>query len=203
MIAKNSDGGICLTMEAEPEEVSCDVSRMGEIAVYREEQGWQWLWQKTAEVLHLQWDKSGNRVRLFEEKDEEWQGGEFAQVDTDYGSYLFSVTSVKLVPAKDDESEKLYQITWEYENIDFGQNGATHLSIADSALHIVDSDGYVVEHRDEVYEEEASNRDGAVVKAGEKCKAYSVFNVNNEECEYLTVSLDGRDGTTFKVYVED
>ena len=124
------------------------------------------------------------------------------RIDTDYGSYVFSVTGVKMVPAGDDSDKKLYQITWEYENIDFGADGSTVLSIPESALRIMDSDGYLVGHRSTFQDGEASNITDVNLKPGEKCKAYCVFDINNEECEYLTVSLDGRDGTTFKVYVE-
>ena len=132
---------------------------------------------------------------------EEQKKVEYTKIDTDYGSYLFAVTGVKMIPSGD--GEKVYQISWECENIDFGANHDSCLELPVDALVIMDSDGYKVAERSSFQEGETLNREGVPLYAGEKYKAYSVFSINNEECEYLTVGIDTRmEDSMQKVYVE-
>lgn len=126
---------------------------------------------------------------------------EYTKIDTDYGSYLFAVTGVKMIPSGD--GEKVYQISWECENIDFGAKNNSSLELPADALVITDSDGYKVAERSSFQDGETLNREGVVLYSGEKCKAYSVFSINNEACEYLTVGIDTRmEDSMQKVYVE-
>ena len=126
---------------------------------------------------------------------------EYTKIDTDYGSYLFAVTGVKMIPSGD--GEKVYQISWECENIDFGANHNSCLELPADALVVTDSDGYKVAERSSFQDGETLNREGVVLYSGEKCKAYSVFSINNEACEYLTIGIDTRmDDSMQKVYVE-
>lgn len=126
---------------------------------------------------------------------------EYTKIDTDYGSYLFAVTGVKMIPSGD--GEKVYQISWECENIDFGANHDSCLELPVDALVIMDSDGYKVAERSSFQEGETLNREGIPLYSGEKYKAYSVFSINNEACEYLTVGIDTRmEDSMQKVYVE-
>ncbi|MBQ6995648.1 MAG: hypothetical protein IJN64_14350 [Lachnospiraceae bacterium] len=126
---------------------------------------------------------------------------EYTKIDTDYGSYLFAVTGVKMIPSGD--GEKVYQISWECENIDFGAKNNSSLELPADALVITDSDGYKVAERSSFQDGETLNREGVVLYSGEKCKAYSVFSINNEACEYLTIGIDTRmDDSMQKVYVE-
>ena len=132
---------------------------------------------------------------------EEQKKVEYTKIDTDYGSYLFAVTGVKMIPSGD--GEKVYQISWECENIDFGANHNSSLELPADALVITDSDGYKVAERSSFQDGETLNREGVVLYSGEKCKAYSVFSINNEACEYLTIGIDTRmDDSMQKVYVE-
>ena len=132
---------------------------------------------------------------------EEQKKVEYTKIDTDYGSYLFAVTGVKMIPSGD--GEKVYQISWECENIDFGANHDSCLELPVDALVIMDSDGYKVAERSSFQEGEILNREGIPLYAGEKYKAYSVFSINNEACEYLTIGIDTRmDDSMQKVYVE-
>lgn len=132
---------------------------------------------------------------------EEQKKVEYTKIDTDYGSYLFAVTGVKMIPSGD--GEKVYQISWECENIDFGANHDSCLELPVDALVITDSDGYKVAERSSFQEGETLNREGVPLYAGEKYKAYSVFSINNEACEYLTVGIDTRmEDSMQKVYVE-
>ena len=132
---------------------------------------------------------------------EEQKKVEYTKIDTDYGSYLFAVTGVKMIPSGD--GEKVYQISWECENIDFGANHNSSLELPADALVITDSDGYKVVERSSFQDGETLNREGVPLYAGEKYKAYSVFSINNEECEYLTVGIDTRmEDSMQKVYVE-
>ena len=132
---------------------------------------------------------------------EEQKKVEYTKIDTDYGSYLFAVTGVKMIPSGD--GEKVYQISWECENIDFGANHNSSLELPADALVITDSDGYKVAERSSFQDGETLNREGVVLYSGEKYKAYSVFSINNEECEYLTVGIDTRmEDSMQKVYVE-
>ena len=126
---------------------------------------------------------------------------EYTKIDTDYGSYLFAVTGVKMIPSGD--GEKVYQISWECENIDFGANHNSCLELPADALVVTDSDGYKVAERSSFQDGETLTREGVVLYSGEKCKAYSVFSINNEACEYLTIGIDTRmDDSMQKVYVE-
>ena len=132
---------------------------------------------------------------------EEQKKVEYTKIDTDYGSYLFAVTGVKMIPSGD--GEKVYQISWECENIDFGANHDSCLELPVDALVIMDSDGYKVAERSSFQEGETLNREGIPLYSGEKYKAYSVFSINNEACEYLTIGIDTRmDDSMQKVYVE-
>ncbi|MEE1256866.1 MAG: hypothetical protein UHN47_10180 [Lachnospiraceae bacterium] len=132
---------------------------------------------------------------------EEQKKVEYTKIDTDYGSYLFAVTGVKMIPSGD--GEKVYQISWECENIDFGANHDSCLELPVDALVIMDSDGYKVAERSSFQEGETLNREGIPLYSGEKYKAYSVFSINNEACEYLTVGIDTRmEDSMQKVYVE-
>ena len=132
---------------------------------------------------------------------EEQKKVEYTKIDTDYGSYLFAVTGVKMIPSGD--GEKVYQISWECENIDFGAKNNSSLELPADALVITDSDGYKVAERSSFQDGETLNREGVPLYAGEKYKAYSVFSINNEECEYLTVGIDTRmEDSMQKVYVE-
>ena len=132
---------------------------------------------------------------------EEQKKVEYTKIDTDYGSYLFAVTGVKMIPSGD--GEKVYQISWECENIDFGVNHDSCLELPVDALVIMDSDGYKVAERSSFQEGETLNREGIPLYSGEKYKAYSVFSINNEACEYLTVGIDTRmEDSMQKVYVE-
>lgn len=125
----------------------------------------------------------------------------YARIDSEYGSYLFAVTSVKIISSVDDE--KVYQISWEYENIDFGVNNNSYVELPAEALVVTDSDGYKVTERRTFQEGETLNREGIKLYAGEKAKAYSVYNINNESCEYLTIGIDVRmDESKQKVYIE-
>ena len=106
-----------------------------------------------------------------------------------------------MIPSGD--GEKVYQISWECENIDFGANHDSCLELPVDALVIMDSDGYKVAERSSFQEGETLNREGIPLYAGEKYKAYSVFSINNEACEYLTVGIDTRmEDSMQKVYVE-
>lgn len=147
-------------------------------------------------------DSSDEEVTSDEEgtKDEQ-KKVEYTKIDTDYGSYLFAVTGVKMIPSGD--GEKVYQISWECENIDFGANHDSCLELPVDALVITDSDGYKVAERSSFQEGETLNREGVPLYAGEKYKAYSVFSINNEACEYLTIGIETRmDDSMQKVYVE-
>lgn len=126
---------------------------------------------------------------------------EYKKIDTDYGSYLFAVTGVKIILSRDGEN--VYQISWECENIDFGANHNSCLELPADALVVTDSDGYKVAERSSFQEGEALNSEGIPLYSGEKCKAYSVFSINNEACEYLTIGIETRmDDSMQKVYVE-
>lgn len=138
----------------------------------------------------------------FVEEEKILKKGESAYVETEYGSYIFRVTNVTVIQPDKYHDTSLYQIFWEYENIDFGKNEDVYLQISDWDLHVVDSDGYIVSNRDIFYEGDASNREGIHLNPNEKCKAYSVFNINNEECTYLDISILEREGTTFRIYIE-
>lgn len=134
-------------------------------------------------------------------RNDEQKKVEYTRIDTDYGSYLFAVTGVRIIPSTN--GEKVYQISWECENIDFGAKNNSYVSLPADALVITDSDGYKVGERSTFQEGETLNREGISLYSGEKCKAYSVYSINNEACEYLTIGIDTRmDESMQKVYVE-
>lgn len=152
-------------------------------------------------VSHCYDADSSNQESTSNESNGEQKRVEYARIDSDYGSYLFAVTGVKIVSSAD--GEKVYQISWEYENIDFGAKDNSYVSLPADALVITDSDGYKVGARSTFQEGETLNQEGIPLYSGEKCKAYSVFSINNEDCEYLTIGIDARmDESTQKVYVE-
>lgn len=135
-----------------------------------------------------------------------FEGGEYAEIKTPYGSYRITVSKAEILPPRPGR-DAVYQITWETENIDYSSEYNTDGILITPAISfsVSDSDDYVLERMVNGWEGDWVNN-MTTVAPGKKCESKYTYKINNPDCKYLEITLIGSDvligqGATFRVNV--
>ena len=128
--------------------------------------------------------------------------GEAFQVDTEYGSYVVTVTGISKTDwwerAKKNTDKTVILVEYEVENIDFSMPSASGVAIDSRSFKISDSENYLLSSFSMRYD---SITPGQVVEPGYKM-ASSIPYILDRETEYCNVVFTRSDGDVAKVKVE-
>ncbi len=116
-----------------------------------------------------------------------YSANEKINVSTENGGYVFSVIEAKILPPFRNAREAVYQVTYQYENIDFGKNDEK-LLIEGRDLKIKDDQGFVLSAMSSAWDGDWS--DGKELVRGEKCLSKMTYVIVNEESKYLDITFD-------------
>ena len=144
-------------------------------------------------------EKTSNtdKKKAEESKIKELGANEWFTVNTDEGSYKFTVREVNYLAAT-EYREAVIQLVYEYENIDFKSsgniNGIKYKDInylPSELIKAVDNQGYVLSQYGTYWDDE--HQEAIPIKAGEKCIVKTTYKLNSTDINSIKVSFDRLD----------
>ena len=113
--------------------------------------------------------------------------GDMVTISTEMGTYIFTVVEVKLLPPYSDARPAVYQVVYQYENIDFGAGEQIFLYIDENDLQVKDDQGFVLSPMHTAWNGDWMESKNLV--PSEKCLSKMTYTIINDSSQYLDITF--------------